>query len=148
MLTLSPAVRIYAATGATDLRRSIDGLSGALTRVARHGAELLARADSPATATAITAYLEILAPQLAERPLPTGIAARFYDLHALIIKESLFTLEATLLGFGLSVVIGVPLGMALVSSRAFNRAVYPLLVWILNVSCPAPGSAKSSTSIR
>lgn len=27
MLTISPAVRIYAATGATDLRRSIDGLS-------------------------------------------------------------------------------------------------------------------------
>ena len=27
MLTISPAVRIYLATGATDLRRSIDGLS-------------------------------------------------------------------------------------------------------------------------
>ena len=27
MLTLSPAVRIYLITGATDLRRSIDGLS-------------------------------------------------------------------------------------------------------------------------
>jgi transposase len=27
MLTLSPAVRIYLATGATDLRRSVDGLS-------------------------------------------------------------------------------------------------------------------------
>lgn len=27
MLTISPAVRIYVATGATDLRRSIDGLS-------------------------------------------------------------------------------------------------------------------------
>lgn len=27
MLTISPAVRIYLATGATDMRRSIDGLS-------------------------------------------------------------------------------------------------------------------------
>ena len=27
MLTISPAVRIYLATGATDLRRSIDGLA-------------------------------------------------------------------------------------------------------------------------
>jgi transposase len=27
MLTVSPAIRIYLATGATDLRRSIDGLS-------------------------------------------------------------------------------------------------------------------------
>ncbi len=61
-------------------------------------------------------------------PSPSGIAIRFYELHALIVKESLFTLEATLLGFGLSVAIGVPLGMALVSSRAFNRAVYPLLI--------------------
>jgi NitT/TauT family transport system permease protein len=61
-------------------------------------------------------------------PSPSGIAVRFYEFHALIVKESLFTLQATLLGFGLSVVIGVPLGMALVSSRTFNRAVYPLLI--------------------
>jgi len=27
VLTISPAVRIYLATGATDMRRSIDGLS-------------------------------------------------------------------------------------------------------------------------
>jgi transposase len=27
VLTISPAVRIYVATGATDLRRSIDGLA-------------------------------------------------------------------------------------------------------------------------
>ena len=61
-------------------------------------------------------------------PSPSGIALRFYELHALIVKESLFTLQATLLGFGLSVLIGVPLGMALVSWRTFNRAVYPLLI--------------------
>ena len=41
-------------------------------------------------------------------PSPTGIAIRFYELHALILKESLFTLQATLLGFVLSVVVGVP----------------------------------------
>lgn len=35
MLTISPAVRIYVATGATDLRRSIDGLS-ALVREHLH----------------------------------------------------------------------------------------------------------------
>ena len=35
MLTLSPAVRIYVATGVTDLRRSIDGLS-ALVRDQLH----------------------------------------------------------------------------------------------------------------
>jgi len=61
-------------------------------------------------------------------PAPTGIAVRFYELHVLILHESLFTVQATLLGFVLSVVIGVPLGLALVSWRAFNRAVYPLLI--------------------
>ena len=36
MLTISPAVRIYVATGATDLRKSIDGLSAlARERLAR-----------------------------------------------------------------------------------------------------------------
>ena len=85
-----------------------------------------------ATLAALTALWE-LASRLGQipryiLPAPSGIAARFYALHALIAKESLFTLEATLLGFGLSVLIGVPLGMALVSSRAFNRAVYPLLI--------------------
>ena len=36
MLTLSPAVRIYLATGATDLRRSIDGLSALVRERAEH----------------------------------------------------------------------------------------------------------------
>jgi NitT/TauT family transport system permease protein len=61
-------------------------------------------------------------------PSPSGIAVRFMQMHAFILKESLFTLQETLLGFGLSVVIGIPLGMLLVSSHTFNRAVYPLLV--------------------
>jgi NitT/TauT family transport system permease protein len=61
-------------------------------------------------------------------PSPSGIAVRFAQMHALILKESLFTLQETLLGFGLSVLIGIPLGMLLVASRTFNRAVYPLLV--------------------
>jgi NitT/TauT family transport system permease protein len=61
-------------------------------------------------------------------PSPSGIAVRFAQMHAFIVKESLFTLKETLLGFGLSVVIGIPLGMLLVSSHTFNRAVYPLLV--------------------
>ncbi|MEO7404414.1 MAG: ABC transporter permease, partial [Burkholderiales bacterium] len=61
-------------------------------------------------------------------PAPSGVAAKFVQMHALILKESLFTLQETLLGFGLSVLIGIPLAMLLVSSTAFNRAVYPLLV--------------------
>jgi len=56
------------------IRGSIDGLPGALSRVARHGAELVARA--PATASAVNAWIETLAPELAERPLPTSLATR------------------------------------------------------------------------
>ena len=51
------------------IRGSIDGLGSALVRVARHGAAL-------AGAPALLTYLEAVAPQLAERPLPTGVAAR------------------------------------------------------------------------
>lgn len=58
------------------IRGSIDGLGAALGRVARHGAELAVRASSPALARAIADMLEDIAPQLAERPLPTGLTAR------------------------------------------------------------------------
>lgn len=61
-------------------------------------------------------------------PAPSGIAAKLVQMHALILKESLYTLQETLIGFALSVVIGVPLAMLLTASRAFNRTVYPLLV--------------------
>ncbi len=61
-------------------------------------------------------------------PSPTGVAVRFAQLKGLIFKELMVTLEETLLGFGLSVVVGIPLAMALTSSRTFNRAIYPLLI--------------------
>lgn len=58
------------------IRGSIAGLGAALGRVARHGADLAARAPSPAAAGAVNAYLGAIAPQLAERPLPTSLVAR------------------------------------------------------------------------
>ncbi|MDB4957556.1 MAG: hypothetical protein JWO36_5125 [Myxococcales bacterium] len=56
------------------IRGSIDGLAAALVRVARHGVELAQRA--PAAAHAVSEFLETTAPQLAERPLPTGVTVR------------------------------------------------------------------------
>ncbi len=50
------------------IRGSIDSLQAALSRVTRHGAEL---GDRP-----ITAFLDAIAPKLADHPLPTGLAAR------------------------------------------------------------------------
>lgn len=58
------------------IRGSIDGLAMALTRVARHGADLAQRAPSPQVAAAITEILEKLGPALSERPMPTGLTAR------------------------------------------------------------------------
>jgi signal transduction histidine kinase len=58
------------------IRGTIEGLGPALSRVARHGAELAARARGPETTSALTAYLERTAPPLAERPLPTSLTAR------------------------------------------------------------------------
>ena len=61
-------------------------------------------------------------------PAPSGIAVRFMAFKGLIARELLVTMEETLVGFLLSVAVGVPLAMALVASRTFNRAVYPLLI--------------------
>jgi signal transduction histidine kinase len=58
------------------IRGSIAGLGAGLSRVTRHGAELAIRAPSPAVAAAINAFLELVAPQLAERPLPTSLTSR------------------------------------------------------------------------
>ena len=54
------------------IRGSIDGLTGAVARLSRHGAAFAARA-MPAAAGDV---IEALAPVLAERALPTGVAAR------------------------------------------------------------------------
>ena len=61
-------------------------------------------------------------------PSPSGVALRFAQFYGIILKELAVTLQETLLGFALSVAVGIPLAMALVSWRTFNRAVYPLLI--------------------
>ncbi|HYY90018.1 MAG TPA: ABC transporter permease subunit, partial [Chloroflexota bacterium] len=61
-------------------------------------------------------------------PAPTGILARGSQLATFLVRESLVTLQEVLLGFGLSVALGVPLAIGLVAWPSFQRAVYPLLV--------------------
>jgi NitT/TauT family transport system permease protein len=61
-------------------------------------------------------------------PAPSAIILSMDSNSAVLIKESLATTLEILLGFALSVAIGVPLALAIYLWRPFARAVYPLLV--------------------
>jgi NitT/TauT family transport system permease protein len=61
-------------------------------------------------------------------PAPSAIARSMNTNSAVLIKESLTTTLETALGFVLSVVVGVPLALAIYLWKPFARAVYPVLV--------------------
>jgi NitT/TauT family transport system permease protein len=61
-------------------------------------------------------------------PAPSAILWSMDKNSAVLIKESIGTTFEILLGFALSVVIGVPLALAIYLWRPFARAVYPVLV--------------------
>jgi two-component system NtrC family sensor kinase len=82
------------------IRGSIDGLASALTRVSRHGAELVSRA--PSTAAAITSYLESLAPRLAERALPTSLTSRKTAREIATLLEAANVPESTIVAADLA----------------------------------------------
>jgi NitT/TauT family transport system permease protein len=61
-------------------------------------------------------------------PAPSDIAATLVGALPLLAHMSAITAAEFLLGFGLSVVVGIPLGALLVYARPVELAVYPLLV--------------------
>lgn len=61
-------------------------------------------------------------------PAPSAILLSMDTNSAVLIKESIATTFEILLGFALSVAIGVPLALAIYLWRPFARAVYPVLV--------------------
>ncbi len=61
-------------------------------------------------------------------PAPTAIIGSMESNSAVLIKESIGTTFEILLGFALSVAVGVPLALAIYLWRPFARAVYPVLV--------------------
>ncbi len=61
-------------------------------------------------------------------PAPTEIAKTMINRFDLILQQSWVTSIEVMLGFGMSVLIGVPLAMGIVRWKAFSTAVYPLLV--------------------
>ena len=61
-------------------------------------------------------------------PAPTEVWASLVKYHAVIAMHSLQTLVTTLVGFGLAVVFGLLLGLALGASRMVYDGVYPVMV--------------------
>src|SRR5215813_11992118 len=61
-------------------------------------------------------------------PSPLSILERAARSPGALAFHTLVTLQEVLLGFLLAVLISVPLGMLIVSSRLLERLVYPLLV--------------------
>jgi len=62
-------------------------------------------------------------------PSPSAILAATQKVGFAAWSEHLFaTLRVTLMGYGLSILIGIPLAIALASSPMMSRTLYPLLV--------------------
>lgn len=61
-------------------------------------------------------------------PTPLAIATRIVNELPLLASHGYITLFEVLAGFGLGVAVGIPLSLLIFYSRAFEKAVYPLLV--------------------
>ena len=61
-------------------------------------------------------------------PPPTTVARAIYDYWPAIYRNSLITLWATVVGFGLAVVFGLLLGLLVGWSRSIYAGLYPLMI--------------------
>jgi NitT/TauT family transport system permease protein len=61
-------------------------------------------------------------------PPPSAILSSINSNLPALLTHSWVTLLETLAGFGLSLAIGIPLAVLIVSSRLFERILYPMLV--------------------
>lgn len=61
-------------------------------------------------------------------PSPLDIAIVSVKQYGLLLQETWPTLVETVLGFGLALVIGIPLAVCVANSRVLNLALYPILV--------------------
>jgi NitT/TauT family transport system permease protein len=61
-------------------------------------------------------------------PPPTAIARAFYEFWPAIYRNSLITLQTTVIGFALAVGFGLLLGLAVGWSRTIYAGIYPLLI--------------------
>ena len=61
-------------------------------------------------------------------PAPTRVAAKVLEHMSLLIRNGWVTAKEILLGYLLSIAVGIPLALAIFLSPVFARSVYPLLV--------------------
>jgi NitT/TauT family transport system permease protein len=61
-------------------------------------------------------------------PSPTVIIDKIVSAWPLLLTNAIVTAKEIVLGFGLSVVLGIPLAVAVVYSRIFERVAFPFMV--------------------
>ena len=66
-------------------------------------------------------------------PSPWVIASKMVTAWDLLLVNAFVTLQEIVLGFGMSVVIGIPLAVAVVYSRIFERVAFPFMVSLQTV---------------
>lgn len=63
-------------------------------------------------------------------PPPKDVLPRIVEARESLFNHTLITLQEILLGFGLSIVTAIPLGLLIALSPLAKRMVYPLLIFI------------------
>lgn len=61
-------------------------------------------------------------------PSPADVVGEFLEVPGYLLEQLLITLWEAVSGFGLAIVIGVPLALLIVGSTVLERMFYPLLV--------------------
>lgn len=70
-------------------------------------------------------------------PPPSGVAQTLVTDRALLLGHARVTLTEVLLGFGLALLVGILLAIAIDASTVIERALYPLVVATQTVPVPA-----------
>lgn len=66
-------------------------------------------------------------------PVPSAFFERLWTDRALIAEHTLVTANEIVLGFLMAAVISIPLGYVIVSVRILEKAIYPLIVFFLQL---------------
>ena len=72
--------------------------------------------------------VQLLAVNTVVLPSPPDVVDGFNRYRELLLEQTWYTAKASVLGFGISVVVGVLLGVAIAAWRPFERMFQPLLV--------------------